>query len=210
MQYEKGGYMAKLVPKMAKGGETNANRERMYNFLKDDLVILQKSIEENNQEEIDKFFSYWNHHLNSLEPKMGSKRMYNFLKDDLVGLEAATKELPSSKEETDRFFSYWNTHLKSLSDEDLMNMMQYFAGGGVGRIKFQDKVDSISDRLAGGMMAKGGEVTFDDKVKAISKKLEGKPVPVPYRKEYGSRYDKEDAQEAARRIVGNMRKLYGE
>ena len=62
----------------------------------------------------------------------------------------------------------------------------------------------------GGMMAKGGEVTFDDKVKAISKKLEGKPVPVPYRKEYGSRYDKEDAQEAARRIVGNMRKLYGE
>jgi len=172
---------------MAKGGENNADRERMYNFLKDDLVILQKSIEENNQEEIDKFFSYWNHHLNSLEPKMGSKRMYNFLKDDLVGLEAATKELPSSKEETDRFFSYWNTHLKSLSDEDLMNMMQY-----------------------GGMMAKGGEVTFDDKVKAISKKLEGKPVPVPYRKEYGSRYDKEDAQEAARRIVGNMRKLYGE
>ena len=187
MQYEKGGYMAKLVPKMAKGGETNADRERMYNFLKDDLVRLQKSIEENNQEEIDKFFSYWNHHLNSLEPKMGSKRMYNFLKDDLVGLEAATKELPSSKEETDRFFSYWNTHLKSLSDEDLMNMMQY-----------------------GGMMAKGGEVTFDDKVKAISKKLVGKPVPAPFRKEYGSRYDKEDAREAATRIVGNMRKMYRE
>jgi hypothetical protein len=59
-------------------------------------------------------------------------------------------------------------------------------------------------------MAKGGEVTFDDKVQAISKKLVGKPVPAPYRKEYGSRYDKEDAQIAARRIVGNMRKLYGE
>ena len=111
---EQGGYMAK-------GGEVD--RERMYNFLKDDLVTLKKAIEENNQEEIDKFFSYWSYHLSSLEPKTGSKRMYNFLKDDLVGLEAATKELPSSKEETDRFFSYWNTHLKSLSDEDLMNMM---------------------------------------------------------------------------------------
>jgi hypothetical protein len=55
---------------------------------------------------------------------------------------------------------------------------------------------------------KGG--TFDSKVNAIAKKLEGKPVPAPYRKEYGSRYDKEDAKEAATRIVGNMRKLYGE
>jgi hypothetical protein len=60
----------------------------------------------------------------------------------------------------------------------------------------------------GGMMAKGG--TFDSKVNAIAKKLEGKPVPAPYRKEYGTRYDKEDAREAASRIVGNMRKMYGE
>jgi hypothetical protein len=105
---EKGGYMAD-------GGEVD--RERMYNFLKDDLAALEKAIEANNQEEIEKFFSYWNIHLKSLEPKIGSKRMYEFLKDDLVGLEAATKDLPSSKEETDRFFSYWNIHLKSLEPE---------------------------------------------------------------------------------------------
>ena len=60
----------------------------------------------------------------------------------------------------------------------------------------------------GGYMAKGG--TFDSKVNAIAKKLEGKPVPAPYRKEYGTRYDKVDAKEAATRIVGNMRKMYGE
>ena len=59
--------------------------------------------------------------------------------------------------------------------------------------------------------AKGGmSSTFSDKVNAIAKKLEGKPVPAPYRKEYGTRYDKEDAKEAASRIVGNMRKMYGE
>ena len=62
--------------------------------------------------------------------------------------------------------------------------------------------------LRGEKMAKGG--TFDSKVNAIAKKLEGKPVPAPYRKEYGTRYDKEDAKEAASRIVGNMRKMYGE
>ena len=60
----------------------------------------------------------------------------------------------------------------------------------------------------GGYMAKGG--TFDSKVNAIAKKLEGKPVPAPYIKEYGTRYDKVDAKDAATRIVGNMRKMYGE
>jgi hypothetical protein len=128
----------KRKDEMEKGGEVD--RERMYNFLKDDLAALEKAIESNNQEEIEKFFSYWNIHLKDLEPKTGSKRMYEFLKDDLVGLEAATKELPSSKEETDRFFSYWNIHLKSL------------------------------EPVKGGYMAKGGDISVynlrkGDKVK---------------------------------------------
>ena len=117
----------KRKDEMEKGGEVD--RERMYNFLKDDLAALEKAIEANNQEEIEKFFSYWNIHLKDLEPKTGSKRMYEFLKDDLVGLEAATKELPSSKEETDRFFSYWNIHLSSL--EPKMEKGGYMADGGV-------------------------------------------------------------------------------
>lgn len=68
--------------------------------------------------------------------------------------------------------------------------------------------DETQEYYASMQYGKGG--TFDSKVQSISKKLVGKPVPKQYRKEYGSRYDKEDAQEAARRIVGNMRKLYGE
>ena len=68
--------------------------------------------------------------------------------------------------------------------------------------------DETQEYYASMQYGKGG--TFDSKVESISKKLVGKPVPKQYRKEYGSRYDKEDAQEAARRIVGNMRKLYGE
>ena len=118
---EKGAYMAK-------GGKTKVDRERMYNFLKDDLAALEKAIEANNQEEINDIFLYWNRHIKDLEPETGSKRMYEFLKDDLVGLEAATKELPSSKEETDRFFSYWNIHLSSL--EPKMEKGGYYDKGG--------------------------------------------------------------------------------
>jgi len=88
--------------------------------------------------------------------------------------------------------------------------MQYDKGGEMDFMsdEFESKVKDIYAKP--NKMAKGGEVTFDDKVKAISKKLVGKPVPAPYRKEYGTRYDKEDAKEAASRIVGNMRKMYGE
>jgi hypothetical protein len=123
--------------KMVKGGETNRNR--MYDFLKDDLVSLEKAIymdeqidgrEEKYKEEIDKFFSYWNTHLQSLkkpDDAVGSNRMWNFLKDDLIALKKAIQE--NDKEEIIRFFSYWNTHLKSL---------EYAKGGRVGQSK-EDK-----------------------------------------------------------------------
>jgi len=112
--------------KMANGG--GVSEDRMYNFLVDDLVKLEKAISENDKEEIDRFFSYWSYHLKSLAPKKGSDRMYNFLKDDLVKLEKAINE--NDKEEIDRFFSYWNTHLKSL---------KYSKGGGIDI----DRVDNI-------------------------------------------------------------------
>jgi hypothetical protein len=141
---------SRFEDEMAGGGETKAQRERMYNFLKDDLVKLEKAIEENNQEEIERFFSYWNYHLSSLEPSMGSNRMYNFLKDDLVGLEAATKELPSSKEECDRFFSYWNTHLSSLEPNNGGMMadggMIYKMADNMTDAEYEKKLSSLNEK----------------------------------------------------------------
>lgn len=49
---------------------------------------------------------------------------------------------------------------------------------------------------------KGGKVKFNDKVNAIASRLRGKGVPKKYRRDYGSRYDKDEAKEAARRIAG--------
>ena len=56
----------------------------------------------------------------------------------------------------------------------------------------------------GGMMAMGGE-TFDDKVQSISKSLlERKKVAPSVQKDYGKTYNKQEALDSARRIVGSM------
>lgn len=101
--------------KYEKGGETDIQtNSRMYNFLKDDLEKLEKAINEDDKEQVETFFSYWNHHLDKLRTETND-RMYNFLKDDLEKLETAINE--DDKEETERFFSYWNHHLESLKME---------------------------------------------------------------------------------------------
>jgi hypothetical protein len=57
------------------------------------------------------------------------------------------------------------------------------------------------------LFAKGG-ATFDDKVRAIKRNLVGKKVPKDYQDEYGKRYDKNEAEESARRIAGAMQINY--
>jgi hypothetical protein len=57
------------------------------------------------------------------------------------------------------------------------------------------------------LFAKGG-ATFDDKVRAIKRNLVGKKVPKDYQDEYGKRYDKNEAEESARRIAGAMQRNY--
>jgi len=53
-----------------------------------------------------------------------------------------------------------------------------------------------------------GGATFDEKVRAIKRNLVGKKVPSKYQKEYGKKYDKNEAEESAKRIAGSMRKKY--
>jgi hypothetical protein len=42
-------------------------KEKLFNFLEEDLERLQVYIKRNNKEEIEDFFSYWNIHLKSLK-----------------------------------------------------------------------------------------------------------------------------------------------
>ena len=58
--------------------------------------------------------------------------------------------------------------------------------------------------------AKGGKVKFQDKVDAIADRLEGTKVPARLRKDYGGRYNRKEAEEAGRRIAGAQIKKDGE
>jgi hypothetical protein len=55
-----------------------------------------------------------------------------------------------------------------------------------------------------GEYAKGGMTTFNDKVQAISKRLEGTKVPKRLEKDYGKRYNHDEAVQAGRRIAGSI------
>jgi hypothetical protein len=60
-------------------------------------------------------------------------------------------------------------------------------------------------RSRGETFKKGGKVKrvrFIDKVESISERLEGTKVPSKLKKDYGGRYSREEAEEAARRIAG--------
>jgi hypothetical protein len=111
----------------ATGG--NIDKDRLFNFLKDDLEKLKEAIKENDQEEIDKFFSYWNQHLKGLRSE-SNERMYNFLKDDLEELQEDIEE--NDQEDIDKFFSYWGQHLESVK----------FATGGSVSSYFDDMTES--------------------------------------------------------------------
>ena len=78
---------------------------------------------------------------------------------------------------------------------------------GVSFGRFKNKKDA-ENYLDVHYMAKGGMTTFDDKVQAISKRLEGTKVPKRLEKDYGKRYNHEEAVEAGRRIAGSIRKKY--
>ena len=290
MQYEKGGYMAKLVPKMADGGETYKNYEivvinkitdRNAPINKDRFLVSARNINEAKniarelwlgmgfengyrtaeaRDEIEILYvltdeEYRKKYMNKYAKGGSVQSKYVITYDDGDDISRVWVYANNEEDAQEQAFEEYSDIKEIISVEKMMSDGGMMAKGGelatykivekykyaLGKPKWEDEkfqtggrefltfkqAQDIKKKLQGmtssfeykvvkveyadgGMMAKGGEVTFDDKVQAISKKLVGKPVPAPYRKEYGSRYDKEDAQEAARRIVGNMRKLYGE
>jgi hypothetical protein len=131
--------------------------------------------------------------LEDFEPEPKEKKLFKFFR-----LGGALKEdfLEDIAEMHDDIKEITLKDGSKITHDELMEAHQFL------------EPDETQEYYASMQYGKGG--TFDSKVESISKKLVGKPVPKQYRKEYGSRYDKQDADEAARRIVGNMRKLYGE
>lgn len=152
-----GVYVKKGV-KFADGGMMNANKHfqlRGLEFLKDDLAQLQQAVEDNNQEEIQKFFSYWGQHLEMLKTT-NNERMFSFLQDDLMKLENDIQE--NNKEEIEKFFSYWEYHLESL---------KYAKGGTIKKslAEFKNKVGASKYREA----TRGVDIKADLQIPALKK-----------------------------------------
>lgn len=82
---------------------------------------------------------------------------------------------------------------------------EYSEGGDINR-QYVMFIDSLNDAELMGMGGKV-KVRFRDKVKSISKSLKGRKVPKRLQKEYGKTYDKKwERDESARRIAGSQLK----
>lgn len=88
--------------------------------------------------------------------------------------------------------------LSDVDDEDDRNPK--FESKGIKADYIVIEWDSLNHK-----MAKGG-ATFSDKVSAIKSRLKGTKVPSRLKKDYGKRYNAEEAEMAAKRIAGAMRK----
>jgi hypothetical protein len=95
----------------------------------------------------------------------------------------------------DAYISYAEYDGEPMTDEQLEELNQ--------------DGDFVYDSVQRHLYAKGGKVGFQDKANAIADSLEGKKVASKYRKQYGAKYDRSEAEMAGKRIAGAMRKKYG-
>jgi hypothetical protein len=95
---------------------------------------------------------------------------------------------------------YYDPNEERDYDEDEYNM-----GGEVDRARgYVMFIDTLQEAERLGF---GGKVKFKDKVKSISENLKGRKVPKRLQKEYGKTYDKKwERDESARRIAGSQLK----
>jgi len=95
---------------------------------------------------------------------------------------------------------YYDPNEERDYDEDEYNM-----GGEVDRARgYVIFIDTLQEAERLGF---GGKVKFKDKVNSISENLKGRKVPKRLQKEYGKTYDKKwERDESARRIAGSQLK----
>ena len=78
--------------------------------------------------------------------------------------------------------------------------MEYEKKSGI----LREKLAHYNDLYGKAKYEKGGQVTFKQKSNAVAKRLEGEDVPKKYQPEYGKTYSKEEAHEAADKIIGKF------
>jgi hypothetical protein len=109
-----------------------------------------------------------------------------------------------------------DNYIEQFHDDVIEEMISYRRGGNVkfstggmtefGSIPKQNKIFGFFEDGGNVDYAKGGKVKkrvrFVDKVESIADRLDGTKVPKNLKKDYGGRYNREEAEEAGRRIAG--------
>jgi hypothetical protein len=112
-------------------------------------------------------------------------------------------------EPTSRGWKVEQTETKNAAGKDLRSpkkKIAYFTDSEIrGDRAIFEKFEKGGVMAKGGMTKKGG-ATFAEKVSAIKSKLKGTKVPSKLKKDYGKRYSSKEAEMAAKRIAGAMRK----
>jgi hypothetical protein len=106
--------------------------------------------------------------------------------------------------EFDGFYRY---NLSNIIHSPSSKLLLIFTHPAIGLFQLRGGFEILKERptyVDGSNYAMGGE-TFDDKVQSISKSLlERKKVAPSVQKDYGKTYNKQEALDSARRIVGSM------
>ena len=105
----------------------------------------------------------------------------------------------------------WQFDVEQLHDEELDYLGFIVNASALNRVANGSTVTAYAPRIKKDIkirkvkqFAKGGQVTFKQKSNAVAKRLEGEKVPAKYQSEYGKTYSKEEAHEAADKIIGKF------
>jgi hypothetical protein len=139
------------------------------------------------------------HYIGSLEDggEIEEEEEYDYENDLFKNVESLPQNVQNVIEKYDEDWEYTYENCANMQDEleELGYTFDYYLDATPYNLRKMED---------GGMMAMGGE-TFDDKVQSISKSLlERKKVAPSVQKDYGKTYNKQEALDSARRIVGSM------
>jgi len=101
----------------------------------------------------------------------------------------------------DLFFSLKNhDYMERIPSEKV----EGFLRGEQVEIYNADKGEYYAFQLISNQMRKGGKIGFKSLAKKVARNYEGKKVASKYRKEYGSTYDKQEAQEVGNKVAAKV------
>ena len=197
-------YLAETLSKFSDGGQLFTNKSKRFIFLGSDgqphgLNYRLIGIKEDGSEDI--ISEHTTQSLAERKAKKWSDTAYpNYTEWRIDAVKFSDGGMTDGGDIED--YKRWERRYDMLSE-------LYEDADADERKKIQKEMDELESKMhksergyAKGGKVKKKRVRFVDKVESIADRLEGKKVPKSLKKDYGGRYNREEAEEAGRRIAG--------